>query len=80
MEYNKRANTENKKKMKRYGIYNRDFIYTCVLCNKKTSIVDSFSNNGNKLICSKCAYDNFKTSPEVYSLNLGKLKEWQDNE
>ena len=59
MEIDEKVNKENIKLFKRYGISNRDNIYTCVCCGKKTCIDDSASIEGAYLVCRRCAYDKF---------------------
>lgn len=59
MKIDEKVNKENIKLFKRYGISNRNNIYTCVCCGKKTCISDSSSIEGAYLVCSRCAYDKF---------------------
>ena len=46
--------------------------HTCVLCKSKTSIDNSISNRGNKLICVPCVYKYFEGDYDaVFHWNRG---------
>lgn len=51
--------------------------YKCVICENETTIDESFSNNGHKLICSACAYELFplKKGEHTY-LDFDKMDNW----
>ncbi len=60
MKYDLKANEDNLKIFKRYFLIdNNSKVFTCVLCNKKTSISGSTSIMGYKLICTECVYNKF---------------------
>lgn len=81
LKINDQANKENIKIFKRYNLTNSaELRHTCVLCGKKTSINDSFSNSGAKLICWHCAYKNFKDEDGKNLLNIVDLMRWVRDE
>ena len=79
LKIDQKANEENIKIFKRYGIReSEERRHTCVLCGKKTNIDSSFSNNGSRLICWHCAYKNFKGEKSL--IDIGKLMRWNHGE
>lgn len=70
--YNKEIDRENIEIFKRWEIQNpEEKRHKCVICRKLTSVSDSFSNNGHKLICRQCFMNHF-------NWDTRKLFEWQD--
>lgn len=58
---NEKINNDNIEIFKKQGTFNSaENRHTCVLCNNKTSIDDSISSQGNKLICIPCTYKYFE--------------------
>ena len=72
MKIDEKANKENVKLFKRYGIMNRNNIYTCVCCGKKTCIDCSTSIEGAYLVCHHCVNNYF-------SGNIHNCMGWQDD-
>lgn len=57
----------NINKYKKYGLNNvYEKIYTCVICQKSTSIEESFSDAGKNLICNSCRKERFKSTDEMF--------------
>ena len=76
---NKEANEKNIKIFKRYECRNsEEKRYTCVLCGKKVSISESSSNNGHKLICSRCSYEYFSNG-DMFGIDIRKRRAWMDD-
>ena len=55
---NKKINERNINKFKVFGCFNEKYI--CCLCGNKCFTVESFSNRGDRLICSTCYHTKFK--------------------
>lgn len=61
------ADNHNKETYETYGLHRDEAgLYTCVLCNNKTSISDSVSNRGHKLTCMHCIRTKFKTTHDGF--------------
>lgn len=74
MNYDLKANENNKKIFKRYFLIdNEKEVFTCVLCGRKTNILNSKSFMGHKLICDGCFYDKFNGRTD-------KSRKWQEEE
>ena len=55
------VDNENVKIFKEYGTNNpSERRHTCVLCGRRVSINNSFSNMGSKLTCTGCVHKYFK--------------------
>lgn len=60
MTIDKEVNKENIELFKKFKVSNeKDNIYTCVCCGKKTCIIKSTSIEGAYLVCNNCVYDKF---------------------
>lgn len=58
---------ENISKYRKYGLNGSNIMrYTCVVCNKNTSIDGSFSNQGRNLICTRCANSKLKSTYDLF--------------
>ena len=56
----KEINKKNREVFKKFGVSNeKDNIYTCVCCGKKTCIKNSCSIEGAYLVCNSCVYNEF---------------------
>lgn len=55
---NKKINERNINKFKVFGCFSEKYI--CCLCGKECFTDESYSNRGDRLICSTCYYTNFK--------------------
>lgn len=62
MEEDKRINDINKRDFKIYNTYGS---YKCCLCGKKVYADDSYSNQGDRLICDLCFNTKFKNRTEA---------------
>lgn len=73
MEINEKANIKN---ISRYKVYKNDSIYTCVICGKKVTLDDAFSNQGERLICRSCAIAYFGN--DELKIYFEKMFNWME--
>ena len=73
--YNREINKKNLATFAKYGIKNDPGtpIYNCVLCEQPTTMADSWSHEGNKLLCDYC----FSCRMEG---TMKDTKKWQEEE
>lgn len=69
-----KVNELNKEMFEKYGTQRPNKKrHRCCVCKEPVSISGSFSNNGDRLICSICAY-------KIFSGNVYSLMKWINRE
>lgn len=64
---NEKYNSSNIRTFKEHGLMDCSaYIYNCVLCESLTSIENSISRQGHKLICNYCIKDKFNNIDEAF--------------
>lgn len=71
MIYDKRINERNIKTFNRYKTsFPSAYLFNCVLCKEACCIDNSCSNQGARMICSKCFANKFETIDEAFDFVL----------